>query len=123
MKTTKQRIVRPARAAPKKPKGPKRSRPVKPIRMIIKMCKKAGLTRNALTEASYLDPKYVWRLEMGQKRNPGRNILINPTRALVAYTKMYSEKDVDKVLDAAGYPPAPPPPDNPTRTFLNGGIN
>jgi hypothetical protein len=41
---------------------------------------------------------------------------------------LYSEKDVDKVLDAAGYPPAPPPPDNPTRTFLtrtflNGGIN
>lgn len=113
------RIVR---KEPEKPKGPKRSKPIKAIRMIIKMRKKAGLTRNALAEASYVDPKYYWHLEMGQKRNPGRNILINLTRTLVAYTKMFSEKDVDAVLKAAGYPPAPPPDDEPSRTFLNRGI-
>jgi transcriptional regulator with XRE-family HTH domain len=115
MKPAKKRKARLVRRPPEKPKGPKHRKPVKPIRMIIKMRKRAKLTRNALAEASYIDPKYLWNLEHGISRNPGRRILIDLTRALVAYTKMFSEEDVDKVLKAAGYPPAPLPEDKHNR--------
>ena len=105
-----------------KPAKKKYRKPVKAIQMVIKLRQKAGLTRNALAEAAYMDPKYLWRLEHGLARNPGRVILINLVRTLVAYSKMFTEEDVDAVQKAAGYPPAPKPPENPGRTFLNRGI-
>ena len=111
MNPAQRRNNRPNRKEPEKPKAQKYQKPIKAIRMIIKMRESAKLTTNALAGYSRVDPKYVWNLERGISRNPGRRILINLTRALVAYTKMFSEKDVDAVLKAAGYPPAPPPDD------------
>ena len=105
-----------------KPAERKYRKPVEAIRMVIKLRKKAGLTTNALAEAAYLDSKYLWNLEHGIARKPGRIILINLVRTLVAYSKMFTEEDVDAVLHAAGYPPAPKPPDDPGGTFLNRGI-
>jgi|AP95_1055475.scaffolds.fasta_scaffold555947_1 hypothetical protein len=69
-----------------------------------------------------MDGKYLWRLEHGIARKPGRIKLINIGRTLVAYSKMFTEEDVDAVLHAARYPPAPRPPDDPGGTFLNMGI-
>lgn len=114
----------PSRSGPgnQKPAERKYRKPVEAIRMVIKLRKKAGLTTNALAEAAYMDPKYFWKLEHGIARNPGRVILINLVRTLVAYSKMFTEEDVDAVLHAAGYPPAPKPPDDPGGTFLNRGI-
>ena len=106
------------RSIRKKPAKKKYRKPVKAIRMIIKLRERAGLSRNALAEASYVDPKYLWNLERGIKRNPGRNLLIRLVRTLVSYSKMFTEDDVDAVLKAAGYPPAPLPDPNPRPTFL-----
>ena len=122
MRSRKQEPKRRSRKAPSERKQPKHRRPVKAIQMVIKLREKAGLTRNALAEAAYLDSKYLWNLEHGIARKPGRVILINLVRTLVAYSKMFTEEDVDAVLHAAGYPPAPKPPDDPGSTFLNRGI-
>ena len=105
-----------------KPAERKYRKPVKAIQMVIKLREKAGLTRNVLAEAAYMDTKYYWRLERGIARKPGRIILINLVRTLVSYSKMFAEEDVDAVQHAAGYPPAPRPPDDPGGTFLNRGI-
>jgi hypothetical protein len=84
-------------------------KPVKAIEMIIEMREQCGLNRHELARSSGNDPKYLWNLERGIKRNPSRWALITLTRALVAYTKLFDETDVDAVLKAAGYPPAPLP--------------
>ena len=96
---------RPLRKKPKK----KYRKPVKAIRLLIDKRKKAGITTNALADLASLDPKNYWRLEKGIARNPGRDTLIRLARALVGYTKMFTEDDVDKVLAAANFPPAPEP--------------
>ncbi len=93
----------------KKPKKKKYQKPVKAIRLLIDKRKKAGLTTNALAELASLDPKNYWRLEKGIARKPGRHTLIRLARALVRYTKKFDESDVDEVLAAAGFPPAPWP--------------
>ena len=67
------------------------------------------MSRWKLASDAYVDQKYYKRLELGEARNPGRGVLISLVRALVAYTKIYTEKDVDRVLAAWGYPPAPEP--------------
>ncbi len=85
---------------------------VKSINTITKMRKKAGLTCNALAEMSYVDPKYLWELENGLKRNPGRDILIRLVRGLIGFTKLFDESHLDKVLSEANYPPAPLPGTN-----------
>ena len=82
---------------------------IKSIKLLIEMRKKAGITTNGLADLASLDPKNYWRLEKGIARNPGRDTLIRLARALVRYTKMFDESDVDKVLAAANFPPAPEP--------------
>lgn len=82
-------------------------KPVKAIGMIIKMREKADITYSKLSTIARVDKSYLRRLETGESRHPGRDILIALTRALVDYTKLFAEKDVDRVLAAAGFPPAP----------------
>jgi len=84
-------------------------KPVKAIRILIEMREKAGVTTYRLASLARVDSKYLWRLERGEARNPGREALIRLARALVGYTKLFSESDVDCVLAAADYAPAPMP--------------
>ena len=84
-------------------------KPVKPIDTIIKMRKKVGMSRWKLASDAYVDQKYYKKLESGEARNPGRWLLIRLVRALVAYSKVFSEQDVDRVLKQAGQAPAPLP--------------
>lgn len=104
-KSGKARSRRNAYLAPPK----KRFKPVKSIQMLMKMREKAGVSRYKMATLAWVDEKYVKRLELGEARHPGRDVLIRLSRALVEYTKMFTEKDVDRVLAAAGFAPAPEP--------------
>ncbi|MEX0761529.1 MAG: helix-turn-helix transcriptional regulator [Dehalococcoidia bacterium] len=84
-------------------------KPVDAIALIKSMRERAGLTAYGLAERARVDSRYLTRLESGESRNPGREVLIQLGRTLVRYTKNFNEKDVDAVLAAAGYPPAPDP--------------
>jgi hypothetical protein len=98
-----------SRSGRRKPEDRKKQSPIKAIKLLIAKRKKAQLTTNGLAELASLDPKNYWRLEHGFARNPGRDTLITLTRALVRYSKMFDESDVDDVLKAAGFPAAPWP--------------
>ncbi len=87
----------------------KYQKPIKAIQLLIDKRKKAKLTTNGFAERASLDPKNYWRPEKGVARNPGRDTLITLARALVRYSKLFTEKDVDEVLAAADFPPAPEP--------------
>lgn len=92
-------------------RGPKQKplKPVKPIEMLIEMRKKAGITPYKLASLAWVDGRYLRRLEAGEARNPGRDVLINLARAIVNFTKLFDEHHVDKVLAAADFAPAPMP--------------
>ena len=82
-------------------------KPFKAIQIIMKMRKKARLSTWKLAELAYMDHRYLYRLERGEKTHPSREVLIRLGRALVHYSKLFTEEDVDKILKAAGFPPAP----------------
>ena len=98
---------RPQRRSPPKPPKKKKPKPVKAIRILIKMREKAKLTAFQFSELSHSDYKYWKKLESGEAENPGRGYLMWAARSLVDYTKLFDESDVDEVLAAAGFPPAP----------------
>ena len=99
-----------SRRDPKKPKPKTRKlKPIKPIRLLVKMRKRAGLTTFQFAALSYADYKYLQRLESGEADNPSRSYLKGKAESLVAYTSLFDIKDVNEVLKAGGYPPAPAP--------------
>ena len=113
-----QKPRRPARPrGSRQPEQAKPPKPVRPIRRLIKMREKAGMSRYMLASMARQDDRYLKRLESGEARNPGRNVLISLGRALVAYTKLYNEGDVDKVLNDAGFAPAPLPDQQDTQPY------
>ena len=82
-------------------------KPVKAIQIIMKLRKNANLSTWKLAELAYVDHRYLYRLERGEKTHPSRDILIRLGRELVNYSKLFDEDHVDRILKAAGYPPAP----------------
>lgn len=98
---------RPRSRNPPKPPKKKKSNPVKAVKLLIKMRKKSKLTAFQFASLSHSDYKYWKRLESGESENPGRDFLMWAARSLVEYTKLFDESDIDKVLAAAGFPPAP----------------
>lgn len=102
----KPREARPRRNASRKPPE-KPLKPVKSIQMVIQMRGKAGITYSKLSTISRVDGSYLRRLETGVSRNPSRDTLISLLEALVDYTKLFTAKDVDRVLNVAGFAPAP----------------
>ena len=90
--------------------------------MLIKLREKAGLTTNALADGANVDQKYLWNLEHGVNRNPGRDLLINLGRTLVSFSKAFTEEDVDRMLAAANHPPTPLPDPTPRPDYLTRGI-
>lgn len=90
-------------------KPPPKPKPVKAIKLLVKMRKKVNLTAFQFSSLSYSDYKYWQKLETGEAENPSRNYLMGMAKSLVGYTKLFDDRDVDKVLAAAGFPPAPAP--------------
>ncbi len=82
-------------------------KPVKAIQIVTNLRKKAKLSTWKLAELAYVDHRYLYRLESGEKTHPSRGVLIRLGRALVNYSKLFDEDDVDRILKAGGYPPAP----------------
>ncbi len=72
-----------------------------------KLRNKAKLTRYALARDSGVDPPYLARLERGEKVRPGRPLVLRIGQALLDNSGKISLKDVDRLLQAAGYEPLP----------------
>ena len=84
-------------------------RPAKAIEILIELRGKANLTAFQFARITRLDYSYWKRLESGESQNLGHDLLLQAARALVGYSKIFDEDDVDRVLEAAGFPPAPDP--------------
>jgi len=67
------------------------------------------VSKYKLCQVARLDQKYYTSLERGESLKPGRPVLMRLARAIPAYTKLYDERWVDKVLDIAGFLPPPEP--------------
>ena len=92
---------------------PSRYAPVISIQMLVEMKERAGLSTGVWASLAHVDPSYLARLESGSSTHPGRALLIALAVALVNYTSLFDEGDVNRVLKVAGFPPAPRPLPNP----------
>ncbi len=81
--------------------------PVEAMRVLAAMKRRAKVSTYKWASLAGVDGRYLARLETGEKRNPSRDVLIALARALVDHTPLFGEGDVDRVLRAAGLPPAP----------------
>jgi transcriptional regulator with XRE-family HTH domain len=77
------------------------------MQLITRMRLKAGMSRYRLAADAGVDYNHVKKLETGVSRNPSRQVLVDLAGALAGYTSMYSQKDVTRILKAAGFPPPP----------------
>lgn len=81
--------------------------PAEAIKIVVRMRQKAGMSLYRLSADAHVDYNYLKKLESGRSRNPSRQVLIALGNALVAHTSLFSQKDVDRILREAGFPPAP----------------
>ncbi len=81
--------------------------PVEAMRVLAAMRGRAKVSTYKWASLAGVDGRYLARLETGEKRNPSRDVLIALARALVDHTPLFGERDIDRVLRAAGLPPAP----------------
>jgi hypothetical protein len=54
-----------------------------------------------------VDPSHVVRLERGERRHPGRDLVLRLSQALLDNSGDISLENVDELLKAAGYGPLP----------------
>ena len=66
---------------------------------------KAKMTRYRLAQDARVDPSHVARLERGERLHPGRDLVLRLGQALLDNSGDISLKDVDQLLEAAGYGP------------------
>lgn len=81
--------------------------PVEAMKVVVRMRQKAGMSLYRLSADAHVDYNYLKKLESRRSRNPSRQVLIALGNALVAHTSPFSQKDVDRILREAGFPPAP----------------
>jgi hypothetical protein len=65
------------------------------------------MTRYRLAQDARVDPSHVARLERGERLHPGRDLVLRLGQALLDYSGDISLKDVDQMLEVAGYGPLP----------------
>jgi transcriptional regulator with XRE-family HTH domain len=68
---------------------------------------KAKMTRYRLAEEAQADPSHLARLERGERSNPRRDLVLRLGQAMLDYSGDISLKDVDRLLQSAGYGPLP----------------
>ena len=68
---------------------------------------KARITSYYLATEAQLDPSHVRRLEKGDRKRPGRRVVLELAQALLDSSGDITLKDVDNLLKSAGYGPLP----------------
>jgi transcriptional regulator with XRE-family HTH domain len=72
-----------------------------------KLRNKAKMTRYRLAQDAEVDAAHVGRLERGERLHPGRDLVLRMGQALLNYSGAISLRDVDQLLQSAGYGPLP----------------
>jgi transcriptional regulator with XRE-family HTH domain len=72
-----------------------------------KLRTKAKMTRFRLAQNTRVDPAHVARLERGERLRPSRDLVLRMAQALLDYSGDIRLKDVDQLLQSAGYGPLP----------------
>gem|GEM_PF-2982479 len=66
----------------------------------------AGVSTYMWADFAGVGERYLGRQEKRTKLNPGRDVLLTLAWALVYHTSLFGRRHVDRVLRAAGHPPA-----------------
>jgi transcriptional regulator with XRE-family HTH domain len=74
---------------------------------LFKLRTRARLTRYRLGQEVNVDPGHVGRLERGERRHPGRDLVLRLSQALLDNSGDITLEDVDQLLKAAGHGPLP----------------
>ena len=74
-------------------------------RQLEKLRKKCNLTVYGLAALADVDPTYVRRLINGERRNPGRFVVIRLAEAMEEYSSAISSRDVNRLIRYGGHRP------------------
>ena len=72
-------------------------------RQLQNMIDKSGLSVYRLACMANIDPGYLWRLLNGERRNPGWDVVNALGKALYEASGEVTEKDLDRLLNSAGF--------------------
>lgn len=74
-------------------------------RELNELIRKSGVTPYALAAFHNSDPSFIYKLMNGERRKPARDSFTRIATALMGCSAKISEKDVNRLLHSAGYPP------------------
>lgn len=75
------------------------------MRVLNELIRKSGVTPYAVAAVHYDDPSYLYKLMKGERRNPSRESVSRIATALMECSERISEKDANRLMRAAGFPP------------------
>jgi len=68
-----------------------------------KLMNKCKIPTYALAQVADVDPSYLQRLRNGERRRPGRDVVIRLATAMAEYSEVISDKDVRRLIESAGH--------------------
>ena len=74
-------------------------------RELNKQIKKSGVTPYAVAAYYDRDPGFIYKLMKGERRKPSRESVTRIATALMECSSKISEKDANRLMRTAGYPP------------------
>jgi len=75
---------------------------------LLKLRRKASVSRYGIGQFTGLDQAYLLRLERGDRKNPSRDVVIMIALSLTRRSDAVEMWDIDKLLISAGYAPLRP---------------
>lgn len=75
------------------------------MRVLNELIRKSGVTPYAIAAVHAEDPSYIYKLMKGERRNPRRESVRRIATALMECSDRISEKDANRLMRSAGYPP------------------
>ena len=75
------------------------------VRELKKLRGRCNLTNYGLASETDHGPTHVRRIMSGEIKRPARYIVLRIGKKLMAYSAEITERDVDRLLRSAGYPP------------------
>ena len=70
-----------------------------------RLIRKSGVTLYALAALRNRDPSFIYKLMNGERRKPTRDSVTRIATSLMEFSSKISEKDANRLLHSAGYPP------------------
>lgn len=74
-------------------------------RVLNELVRKSGVTAYAIAGFHGWDSSYLYKMMRGERGKPGRELVEMIATALMAYSPRISEKDANRLMQSAGYPP------------------